>query len=569
MSAFCYQSPSYIILIILLLLITIILIKKQKQKIKTNIIYSVESYDYLQELSDKYHKKTINSIILGISLIGISIFILLTSNFRPYEIINKFMYNITIYEVTLICIIKNILFNKYLSSIMDNKYEKEYKKQLIKIITFGTIYFIITFLISTLFNKDTRFYILIISVIIYTLTYIYYILKIRKNIVTKNINLNKKRLLIVTLSIIIFSLFTYMNVDSWLLQPYINSIPTVDIKQDTITYNDETGIYTIQTEKQNFKILQLTDIHLGGSSFSLTKDKKALYSVYTLIENTKPDLVIVTGDLVFPVGMMSLSFNNNAPIMEFASFMRNIGVPWAFAYGNHDTEDYAKLTDREVDSLLKSLSYKNSKNLLYPYTQPDITGRNNQIIELRDKNNKLIQALFILDSNSYTGNGLNDYDYIHDDQVEWYENNIKKLNEQEREKVQSLLFFHIPIEEYKIAYELYKQGSNEITYHFGTIGEKNEAICTSNYQSKLFEKAVELESTKGIFCGHDHLNNISLTYKGIRLTYGMSIDYLAYPGIETKKEQRGGTLITIKKDGNFEVDQISLSSILPEESILK
>ena len=119
---------------------------------------------------------------------------------------------------------------------MDNKYEKEYKKQLIKIITFGTIYFIITFLISTLFNKDTRFYILIISVIIYTLTYIYYILKIRKNIVTKNINLNKKRLLIVTLSIIIFSLFTYMNVDSWLLQPYINSIPTVDIKQDTITY---------------------------------------------------------------------------------------------------------------------------------------------------------------------------------------------------------------------------------------------------------------------------------------------------------------------------------------------
>ncbi len=44
---------------------------------------------------------------------------------------------------------------------------------------------------------------------------------------------------------------------------------------------------------------------------------------------------------------------------------------------------------------------------------------------------------------------------------------------------------------------------------------------------QTFERAVEIGSTKGIFCGHDHYNNISLEYKGIRLTYAMSIDYLA------------------------------------------
>jgi len=94
--------------------------------------------------------------------------------------------------------------------------------------------------------------------------------------------------------------------------------------------------------------LQLTDIHLGGSFFSSNTDARSLVAVYNLIEYTKPDLVIVTGDLVFPLGVMSLSFNNSAPLIQFASFMRNIGIPWAFAYGNHDTESLAILTEKEV-----------------------------------------------------------------------------------------------------------------------------------------------------------------------------------------------------------------------------
>ena len=46
----------------------------------------------------------------------------------------------------------------------------------------------------------------------------------------------------------------------------------------------------------------------------------------------------MTGDLTFPLGLFSLSLNNHTPVMEFASFMRNTGIPWAFTYGNHDTE---------------------------------------------------------------------------------------------------------------------------------------------------------------------------------------------------------------------------------------
>lgn len=52
------------------------------------------------------------------------------------------------------------------------------------------------------------------------------------------------------------------------------------------------------------------------------------------------------------------------------------------------------------------------------------------------------------------------------------------------------------------------------------------------------------------------MNNILLTYKGIRLTYGLSIDYLAYPGIDKLTEQRGGTLITINNDSTFNIEPI-------------
>ena len=67
----------------------------------------------------------------------------------------------------------------------------------------------------------------------------------------------------------------------------------------------------------------------------------------------------------------------------------------------------------------------------------------------------------------------------------------------------------------------------------------------------MFETVLEMGSTDSIFCGHDHVNTYSVDYKGVRLTYGMSIDYLAYIGISKKGAQRGCTVITYS-DGGFE-----------------
>ena len=108
----------------------------------------------------------------------------------------------------------------------------------------------------------------------------------------------------------------------------------------------------------------------------------------------------------------------------------------------------------------------------------------------------------------------------------------------------------------------YEKSSSKVQYHFGVIGETMiDKICCSDHPSSFFDRAEMLGSTKGMFCGHDHYNNLSVTYRGIQLTYGMSIDYLAMPDIAEDTAQRGGTLITLDKDSKFKVKQVKLTNI--------
>lgn len=444
----------------------------------------------------------------------------------------------------------------------------KYKKQIIGITVFSSVYWISVTVFLVIFNRSISYPVNIFvgAGVVFGLLILVYNVTLRKKVTYKNIVINKPRIVVFISVIVAVSGFSVMQRDAWYTQSYINSVPFVEHNTHKIEYNDNTGVYTITKTTDDFKILHLTDIHIGGSLYSYSKDLKALKACYAEIEHTHPDLVVVTGDMCFPLGIMSLSLNNFAPVQQFAAFMRNTGIPWAFTYGNHDTEMFSTLNKTELNDVYKSLSYKTSRNLLYPYTQPDIMGRNNQLIEIRNADGSLNTGIFMIDSNAYTGEGINVYDYIHDDQVDWYAGEVERMNEEAGHTVHSMVFFHIPLQEYKTATELYLDGSDEVKYFFGENpgdhgGITNNLVCCSDYPSKMFDTAVELGSTTGFFCGHDHYNNASLEYKGIRLTYGMSIDYLAMPGIAKETKQRGAELITIHSDSTWELEQIPLDSI--------
>ena len=564
-----HENFLFLFIISLVLFVIDLLIIRKYRKNSKKEIFSLDSYEKQERLFDKYSRRSINWLMILFLEFFMMIlnFILLKVNSKTYEIVESFNNTLFMLEVVSFFFIKDTLIINWLNNNIDFELEKDYRKSFKNSLIFSSIYWILGI---GIFYGFERYFVLNIAPffgILFVLIIIFYNFKGLRKISYHKKKANKIVILVILLIGLFIGGYTLLSRDIWLTQPYINSVPYIYEGNDKITYNDDTGVYTIVSNEDDFKILQLTDIHLGGSILSYDKDLKALKAVYKLIDYTKPDLVVVTGDLTFPMGVMSFSFNNKAPVEQFAAFMRNTGVPWAFTYGNHDTESMAIVDKDDLNELYKSLSWKTSRNLLYPYVQPEVNGnqiwgRNNQLIEVRNSDGTLNQALFLIDSNAYTGEGLNKYDYIHEDQVEWYKNEILRLNEEEGKTVSSLGFFHIPLQEYKTAYDLYEQGSDEVKYFFGSNDEKMiNKICASDYPSDLFPVAKELGSTKGFFCGHDHYNNMSLEYEGIRLTYGMSIDYLVMPGIARDTKQRGATLITSHKDSSIDIEQIPLTSI--------
>lgn len=333
---------------------------------------------------------------------------------------------------------------------------------------------------------------------------------------------------------------------------------------------DENGYWTFTTDG-DFKVMQLTDIHIGGGFMSLKKDAMALNAVAAMIKAEQPDLVIATGDVSYPVPFQAGTFNNLSSAKVFAALMEQLGVYWTLSFGNHDTEAYSYYSREEISEFYSSEEFK---YCLYTPGPEDVDGYGNQIINVKNSDGIITQSLYLFDSHSYVDGDifgiLWKYDNIHENQVQWYKDNVNALNAQnnallkemgkeENSDIKSAAFFHIPLTEQKDAWYEYRdadfQNTENVTFHYGVAGEGGDIVFCGIHEDNLFETMLELGSTKAIFCGHDHDNNFSVDYKGIRFTYGMSVDYLAYPGIYKRGSQRGCTMITFSPDGSFDCQQ--------------
>ena len=351
-----------------------------------------------------------------------------------------------------------------------------------------------------------------------------------------------------------------------------SSFPAVEYENQLVPEKDENGFWTFTTDRE-FKVLQLTDIHIGGGWMSKKTDAMALNAVASMITAEKPDLVIITGDTAYPVPFQAGTFNNLSSAKLFVTLMEKLGVYWAICFGNHDTEAYSYYSREEISEFY---SGDDLKYCLFEENDGDVDGYGNQVINVKNSEGVITQSLYLFDSHSYVNGdvlGLRwQYDNIHANQIEWYKNTVNALNEQnqkvldklgkkEQSDIKSAAFFHIPLDEQREAwYEYANNGfkdTENVKLIYGVAGEGSKIVYSGVGEDELFETMLELGSTKAVFCGHDHYNNFSIDYKGIRLTYGMSVDYLAYPGIYKLGSQRGCTIINFAPDGSFECKQES------------
>lgn len=319
---------------------------------------------------------------------------------------------------------------------------------------------------------------------------------------------------------------------------------------------DEYGNWYFTTD-EDFKVLQLTDIHISGGVLQRESDKKALNAVAAMVLAEKPDLVIVTGDIAYAIGLGG-TINNKYAHDMFIQLMETLNVYWTVTFGNHDDESYNyyrrdAVADMYSDASLKKCLFMDSPN--------GVSGHGNHVINVKNSAGEVTRSLIMLDTHAYQGDSIIaslawDYDYVKQDQVDWYEDMIELYQPKS-----SLMFFHIPLREVKVAYDEYiangRADTEDTQWISGSDGEEDDVVYCSSIEEQLFEKMLELGNTKGIFFGHDHFNNFVLRYKGILCSYGYSIDYIAYGNAGAKGYQRGCTVITLTPDGEFDPTNIS------------
>ena len=297
--------------------------------------------------------------------------------------------------------------------------------------------------------------------------------------------------------------------------------------------------------KENYSILQLNDIHIGIKD-DLDLQFKYLERVIK-DDEAKADLIVLNGDL--------FTFANRSTAKRLFSFMDDQKVNWTVTFGNHDEQAYFSID--WLTGYLNKLNDKRASGGSYcvfkDLQDDDIMGNGNFVINLM-KDSKVKEQIFLMDSNRYNFGEYAGYDYIHEDQIKWYEDVVKDTTTNNGgTPVKSVAFFHIPVPEFETAWEKAKEGSSEVNVVIPqTDKSEYEGVAAPKLNTGLFDKMVELGSTNAIFCAHDHKNNYAIEYKGIILSYGVNSSDRVY----WDSDLCGGQLNIIKDNGDIEMRQI-------------
>ncbi|MBO5375169.1 MAG: metallophosphoesterase [Clostridia bacterium] len=309
-----------------------------------------------------------------------------------------------------------------------------------------------------------------------------------------------------------------------------------------------------KTPNKDFKILNLTDFQLMAPELNVEHEKGKImrHTLDTLVEKVKPDLITITGDLAWG--------GDYDALMVLGPMLDKYKIPWAPLWGNHDQ-------DRGLDRLDRSIKIL-SENKYFTYENgPCELGRGNYIIAIKE-NDKIIHALIMMDTHDRVPNlksGIeNDRSWakLTKEQIEWYKRQVKMLKEQGCNE--STLLVHIPIYAYRDAFKVAFNSNldpKDISTEQSELGEcwnegykdsfgvKYEDVCSYYEDDGVFDAIKELNHTKNVICGHDHVNCFSISYEGVRLTFALKTG----PGCYWNEGLNGGTVVTISNDGKIEV----------------
>ena len=207
---------------------------------------------------------------------------------------------------------------------------------------------------------------------------------------------------------------------------------------------------------RKFKILMLSDIQE-----TLDYDKRTLEGINKIIDTEKPNLIILGGDNCDGT-VLKTEKELREYLDIFSEPMESRNIPWAHVFGNHDH-------DIDIDDITKTKIYEEYKCCISKHTE-DIYGTTNFVLPIKYSNkNEIAFNIWGLDSNNlieYTDIQIDKnmnvlkkpymscrWDIVHFEQLMWYWNSSKEIEEYCNKKIDGILFMHIPPWEFQYIVE--------------------------------------------------------------------------------------------------------------------
>ncbi len=351
--------------------------------------------------------------------------------------------------------------------------------------------------------------------------------------------------LFTTLSLFFGSLGSDDYVRSTGLKEAVNSlvnkeeILSTEYKGEESTYHwDSSEEYSIENtvvlkkEKgEDFVILNITDTHFADYDYRAFTAFDVEAKIRTLVAAVQPDLITVSGDIV-------CTDSTYYSIRRITDLFESFGIPWAPMFGNHDNEG-------NCDKNYLADIMMSAPNCVMQKGDPEM-GVGNYVINIAEENDdgslNIVEALVVMDCRATDRSK----------QIEWFRWIAEGTNELTGNSAEISIVTHIPLAEYQYAYDAAWDAENNTWREgFNAYGAAYESICYDNGPDGvpalegLFTAMQESGTAKFVFCGHEHLNNFSIEYEGIRLTYCLKIGM----GSGYRFSFSGGTEIRVGDEG--------------------
>lgn len=286
-----------------------------------------------------------------------------------------------------------------------------------------------------------------------------------------------------------------------------------------------------------FKILLFGDIHENEDYKTNLRFKDMQKLMNAALDEYKPDLCVLLGDNCNTDLYLKDSEKFKELVSDLLAPITSRGIPVAAILGNHEHDSGH---EDEVVAVYQSIDGCITRN----ETSPEITGNANfkELIYSSDGEKPVFCLWFIDSNNCFEDRSVSHYDYVHPDQIEWFEEESAKLKALNGGKpMPSFVFQHTPVpEEYnllrkarfwELPVSVKGYNSHSKTRYVGKKGTKGyvgEGPCSPDVNSGQFASWKKVGGVLGAFFGHDHLNDFSGWTDGIFLAQHKTAGFRAY-----------------------------------------